>query len=175
MPLMFGNDFCTPCEPIAWIWHKGNNPIGRRPISIVDVVDVDLPEIHAVSLLSISNCSTHTVSCIEGATAHGSSMSVCKNVSSAHSAWSKMSVRVRDEGGKERGALGCQETPIMPRGERVCWSIFKLYIYVPGLFPLSSIQSSPCLHLSYSLAVYPLWWVDSTLLHAGSAWHIQGS
>ena len=52
----------------------------------------------------------------------------------------------------------------MPRGERVCWSIFKLYIYVPGLFPLSSIQSSPRLHLSYSLAVYPLWWVDSTLL-----------
>ena len=55
MPLKFGNDFCTPCEAIAWIWHKGNNPIGRRPIGIVnvvDVVDVDLSEIHAVSLLS---------------------------------------------------------------------------------------------------------------------------
>ena len=76
-----------------------------------------------------SNCSTHTVSCIEGAAAHGSSMSVCKNVSSAHSEWSKMSVRVQDEGGKETGALGCQETPIMPRGERVCWSIFKFYMH----------------------------------------------
>ena len=44
----------------------------------------------------------------------------------------------------------------MPRGERVCWSIFKFYIHVPDLFPLSSIKSSPRLHLSYSLAVYPL-------------------
>ena len=51
MPLEFGNDFCTPCEAIAWIGHKGNNPIGRRPIDVVDV-DVDLSEIHAVSLLS---------------------------------------------------------------------------------------------------------------------------
>ena len=52
MPLKFGNDFCTPCEPVAWIGHKGNNPIGRRPIGVVDVVDIDLSEIHAVSLLS---------------------------------------------------------------------------------------------------------------------------
>ena len=52
MPPEFSNDFCTPCEPIAWIWHKGNNPIGRRPIDVVDVVDVDLSDIHAVSLLS---------------------------------------------------------------------------------------------------------------------------
>ena len=55
MPLKIGNDFCTACEPIAGIWHKGNNPIGRRPIGVVDVVDVvdvDLSEIHAVSLLS---------------------------------------------------------------------------------------------------------------------------
>ena len=49
MALQFGDGFCTPCEPIARIWHKGNNPIGRRPIA---VVDVDLPEIHAISLLS---------------------------------------------------------------------------------------------------------------------------
>ena len=51
MRFEFGDDFCTPCEPIAGIWHKGNNPIGRRPIGVVDV-DVDLSEIHAVSLLS---------------------------------------------------------------------------------------------------------------------------
>jgi hypothetical protein len=44
MLLEFGNDFCLPCEPIAWIWHKGNDPIRRRTIA-VDVVDVDLPEI----------------------------------------------------------------------------------------------------------------------------------
>ena len=52
MHVKFGNDICTPCEPIAWIWHKGNNPIGRRPIGVVDVVDLDLSGIHAVSLLS---------------------------------------------------------------------------------------------------------------------------
>ena len=49
MALEFGNDFCMPCEPIAGIWHKGNDPIGRHPIA---VVDVDLPEIHTISLLS---------------------------------------------------------------------------------------------------------------------------
>ena len=124
-----------------------------------------------------SICSTHTVSCIEGAASYDSAVSVCKNVSSAHSAWSKMSVRVQDEGGKERGALGCQETPIMPRGKRMCWSIYKFHIRkpVPGLFPLSSTQVSPRLRLSYSLAIHPLWWVDSTLLHADFLWHFQGS
>ena len=43
MPHKFGNDFCTSGEPIARIWHKGNDPIGRRPIAII-VVDVDLQE-----------------------------------------------------------------------------------------------------------------------------------
>ena len=51
MPLEFGNDFCTPCEPIAGVWRKGNDPIGCCLIAIVDVVDVHLPEIHAISLL----------------------------------------------------------------------------------------------------------------------------
>jgi hypothetical protein len=51
MLLEFGDDFCTTCEPIAWVWHKGNDPTGRRPIAIVDVVDVHLPEIHAISLI----------------------------------------------------------------------------------------------------------------------------
>ena len=40
-----------PCELITWIWHKGNDPVGCRPIAVVDV-DVDLLEIHAISLLS---------------------------------------------------------------------------------------------------------------------------
>jgi len=51
MILEFGDDFCTPCEPIAWIWHEGNNPIGHRTTAVVDVVDVHLPEIHTVSLV----------------------------------------------------------------------------------------------------------------------------
>ena len=41
MPLEFGDDFCAACEPIARIWHKGNDPIGRRPIAVI-VVDIDL-------------------------------------------------------------------------------------------------------------------------------------
>jgi hypothetical protein len=52
MPLEFGDGFCPACEPIARIWHKGHDPIGDRPTAIVDVVDVDLPEIHTISLLS---------------------------------------------------------------------------------------------------------------------------
>ena len=49
MPLKFGDNFYPPCEPIARIWHNGNDPIGHHPIA---VVDVDLPEIYAVGLLS---------------------------------------------------------------------------------------------------------------------------
>ena len=44
----FGDDFCAACELIAWIWHEGNDPIGRRPITIIDV---HLPEIPAISLV----------------------------------------------------------------------------------------------------------------------------
>ena len=43
MPLECGNGFCTPCEPNARIWHKGNDPIGRRSIAII-FVDVDLQQ-----------------------------------------------------------------------------------------------------------------------------------
>ena len=48
MDLEFGDDVCAACEPIAWIWHKGNGPNGRHQI---DVVDVHLPEIHGISLV----------------------------------------------------------------------------------------------------------------------------
>ena len=44
----FDNGFCTSSEPIAWIWHKGNDRIGRHPIAIIDV---HLPEIHAINLV----------------------------------------------------------------------------------------------------------------------------
>ena len=47
MSLEFGNDFCTSGEPIARIWHQGNDPIDRRPIAIINV---HLPEIHAINL-----------------------------------------------------------------------------------------------------------------------------
>ena len=51
MPLEIGDDFRSPCESIARIWgHKENDPIRCRPIIVVDVVDVHLPGIHAISL-----------------------------------------------------------------------------------------------------------------------------
>jgi len=51
MPLEFGNDFCPPCEPITWVWREGDDPFGRCPIAVVDVVDVHLPETHTISLV----------------------------------------------------------------------------------------------------------------------------
>ena len=63
----------------------------------------------AVSLRGrVSNCSTHSV---EGAAANGNVMSIWKKVCSAHFEWSKATVMVQDEGGKERGMLGGQKTP----------------------------------------------------------------
>ena len=49
MPLEFRDNFYPPYEPIARIWRNGNDPIGHHPIA---VVDVDLPEIHDIGLLS---------------------------------------------------------------------------------------------------------------------------
>ena len=48
----------------------------------------------------------------------------------------------------------------MPRGKRMCWSIYKFYTHASLCLAFShnsSILSSPRLHLSYSLAVYPLY------------------
>ena len=45
----FGNNFCPACEPIAWVWREGDDPVGRRPIAVVNVVDVNLPEIRTIS------------------------------------------------------------------------------------------------------------------------------
>ena len=51
MPLQFGNDFGPPCETIAWVWSEGDDPIERRPIAVVDVVDVHLPHVQSMSLV----------------------------------------------------------------------------------------------------------------------------
>ena len=98
MTLEFGDGFCTPCEPTARIWHKGHDPIGRRPIAVV--VDVDLPRHQQAE--QISRCFTHGISCIERTTTNGDVMSIFKDVLSGHSEWSKMRVRDQDEAGKER-------------------------------------------------------------------------
>ena len=51
MILEFGDHFCAPCEPIAGVWHEGNDSIGRHPIAVIDVVDVYLREIPLINLL----------------------------------------------------------------------------------------------------------------------------
>ena len=51
MALEFGNDFRPPCEAIAWVWREGDDPIKRRPIAVVDVVDVHLPRVHSISFV----------------------------------------------------------------------------------------------------------------------------
>ena len=51
MPLEFGNDFCPACEPIAWVWREGDDPIERRPNAVVDVVDVHLSETRTISFV----------------------------------------------------------------------------------------------------------------------------
>ena len=50
MPLEFGDDFCAACETIAGIWLKGNDPLRCHLIARIAVVDVHLPDIHAISL-----------------------------------------------------------------------------------------------------------------------------
>ena len=45
MALEFGNDFRPACEPIAWVWREGDDPIECLPIAVVDVVDVHLPHV----------------------------------------------------------------------------------------------------------------------------------
>ena len=49
MPLEFGDDFSPPCEPIAWIWREGNEPIINRSIAM-NVVDVELQKIQCHQL-----------------------------------------------------------------------------------------------------------------------------
>ena len=86
MLLEFGDDFCTACEPVAGVWHEGNDPFRRCPIAGVDVVDVHLPEINAIRLLGgLPSYSTHSISCIERTAADGNVMGIWKNVCSAHS------------------------------------------------------------------------------------------
>ena len=73
MVLEFGDDFCPPCEPIARIRHKGNDPIRRRPMA---TVDIDLQEVQRQLGGRLRNCSTHSVSCVECATANRNIMRI---------------------------------------------------------------------------------------------------
>ena len=62
MFLQFGNDLHSACEPSARVWHKGNYRIGYHSISVAKIViDVNLREIHAISLLYESLTVSRTI------------------------------------------------------------------------------------------------------------------
>ena len=99
MALEFGNDSCTACEPSARIWHKGNDPNGRRPIAII-VVDVDLLQIqrhqlaqHRIPLVNIPKHSTHSLSFNECVVTSDKVVSARKEARSAHVEILKMEVQ----------------------------------------------------------------------------------
>jgi len=148
MPLEFGDDFCAASEPIAWIWHEGNDPIRCRPIARI-VVDVDLQEIQHYQLASIGQNSTHSVSCMECVVASYEAVSTGKKVRFAHAEVPKV------ESGWGKEGKESTRPPIMTRGEHVliCVDLF-LYKRTSASPILPSSCSSPHLCLSHSSAVY---------------------
>ena len=121
MPLELSNDFRAACEPIARIWHKGNDPIGHRPIAII-VVD-DLREIQRHQLASFSKW--HSAHFIECAVASYKVVSARKKVRSTHVEILKVE-RFRMREGRKGERLEARRPPILPRGERVL-----IYFYIP--------------------------------------------
>ena len=113
MPLEFRDGFCTPSEPSARVWHKGNYP--RCPIT----VDVDLQH----NQVSINECAVVSVKVV----------STPKEARSAHVEILKMDVQ--DEGRKERIAPkpeSCHEA-------KACLCLFlQKRKHVPGIFQLST-------------------------------------
>ena len=108
-------------------WHKGNVHIRCHSIGIVDVY---LQEAQCHELAGwVSNCSTHSVTCVECATANSNVMSIWKNMCCAHSECLKVSIRVQYEWGKESGVPGCQKTPNYAMRWMYVW--FDLFLYTP--------------------------------------------
>ncbi|EDR06908.1 uncharacterized protein LACBIDRAFT_328263 [Laccaria bicolor S238N-H82] len=133
MPLEFGDDFCPPCELIAWVWRKGDDPFGRHPIAVVDVVDVHLPEIRTIS-----------VSDIDCAVLNKNTVSALKNVHCAHVKISTMEKFRMREGKEERGAPRRQKTP---RGHLPA-SVDRLDFLACWLAPTGLTTSSLALKLT---------------------------
>ena len=49
MALEFGNDFCTPSESSARVWHEGNDPFRCRPVVIIVVDDLQQIQSHQLA------------------------------------------------------------------------------------------------------------------------------
>ena len=130
MCLEFVDDFCLPCEPIAWIWHEGNHAIRCCPIAMIGVVDVNLPDIHRACYQFGSpedlydSQSTHSVSSIEHVVASDKVVSTCKNARSTHVEMLEVERFKMRERRKGECRPEARRPTIMPRGERVCPSIF---------------------------------------------------
>ena len=153
MPLKFGNDFCTPCEPSARVWHKANDAIVRRPIAII-VMDVDLQWIPTPSACltdTVSKHSTHSLRFNECAVASDKVVSARKEARSAHVEMLKMEVQEEGNQGRTAPKPGIPPTIVQLSHEvrRVLWSIFTCLTHVPGLWAfLTALQSSPRLRFS---------------------------
>ena len=80
--------------------------------------------------------------------------------------------------GKKEQRPNFGRPPIMPRGQRVPWSIF-VWMSQACAWAFLTLQLSsprPCLRLSHSSADCSLWYVGSTFFYyAVSVWHPQGS
>ena len=122
MPLKFSNDFCTPCEPTARIWHQGNDPIRRRPIATI-IVDVDLEHIKYYQRDTFGKHSTHSLSFNECVVASNKLVSAGKEVPSAHVEILKM--EVQNEG--KNGQRPNPGNPMTPLGEM--YALIYFYIH----------------------------------------------
>ena len=83
MPLELGDGVCAACEPVARIWHKGNDPVGRHPIAIT-VVDVKLQEIATPSASLLDIWSKYFTRIIERVVASKKVVSAREKARSAH-------------------------------------------------------------------------------------------
>ena len=122
MPLEFSNDFCTPCEPSARVWHKVNDPMRRSRVAII-VVDVDLQQIRRPSAILMDTCRkhfTHSLRFNECVVASDKVMSICKEARSAHVEILKM--EVQDEGGR-------RQNPGNQSRHDMCWYLVGLFLY----------------------------------------------
>ena len=160
MALEFGNDFPLACEPIAWVWREGDDPVRSHPIAVVNVVDVNLLEILTISFahwyIDTTTIFTHSISIIECAVVSDKVVSACKNVRSAHveiSTMERFRMRVREKKNGERPDARTQQTP----NHSTSCSIFKPAC-VPGLFLLILLAC-----LSHSLVTYSVCWIGSTI------------
>ena len=127
MPLEFGDDLHAACEPTARIWHKGNDPIGRRPIGIIDV-DLQDVQCHQLDLrINIPLTVLASLNVLWLATnwrAPAKLMLRCPR-------W-----RGSDELRKERRALAGQKTPnSATRLTRVGLFLYRSPKHVPELLP----------------------------------------